>query len=159
MIFNSLGLAPYESQYKQNSFFFTTDTGAIYEIYFTDGSSYFDDSVGFAPYSAMMGFRPTQEDQERKFDPRVAVTVARHIFEFLEDERNTLIFVCDPHDERQTQRGRLFNLWFLRFGFSEFFKKIDLGNNDVVLSFMFRHSSPFNEEIEGALPDVRRKCD
>lgn len=157
MIFNSLGLVPYESQHLRNSFIFKTDTGAIYEIYFTDGSSYFSEAQGFAPYVAMFGFRPTSAGTEKKGDARIAVTIAKHICDYLEDERNMLMYVCDQHDRREEQRARLFNQWFLKFQLGEKIQKIDLSFGDLLVSFMFRYDNPFRYEIEASMPDVREK--
>ena len=92
---------------------FETETGLTYQVYFTDGSGYFEAYPEIAHYFLMFGFL-ILESKEPNPDLKVWATIYHILLDFLANNQKALLFVCDTKDDKQAQRHRLFSIWYNR---------------------------------------------
>lgn len=162
MIFGSLSHTPYITQTQGDSHIFITDSGAIYEIYLIDGSSYFPEDTPFAPFTKVFGFKPFNGSGKNEyFDPRIGATVAKHVLAYFIDPLAVLLYTCDASDNRGAMRARLFNVWFLKYNEQQNPRLeriiIDAGGIDVIA--VFRQDNPLKIQISDSLPDLEEKLE
>ncbi len=117
-------LNPYDyKQINNKDYRFLNDDGIEYQVYFSDGSGYFEEHL-FANYVEIFGFRPLS-DTYTFYDKRVAETVIYILSTYFNKNNSIIIFVCDEKDKRQANRSRLFTFWFKKYN-DDSLEKIDL---------------------------------
>lgn len=147
MLFNDI----YEitTNEERNEYHFITSLNYHYHVYFLPAkedyfSAYPDVPehiylFGFSLLNASTGMLP--------FDAKVAQTICRILFDFFEDKRNIIIFICDSTDKKERQRSITFSKWFHRFDSRQQFEKVDKileydSDNRYYLSLIYRKDNP-----------------
>ena len=75
-------------------------------------------NVGFYPDRFFMGegayhfFIDNSEHEHGKYDPKILDVVTIILEEFFSQEPTVMLYICDPTDQRQAARDRLYHLWF-----------------------------------------------
>jgi hypothetical protein len=103
-------LLPYNFTFSEGKYSFLTDNSVIYNVEFTDGSYYFYElpldvpvfELNIKALNALI----------QPFDKRVEITIVEIISMFFNNNKNSLIYVCNNLDNRQQGRSRKFNSWF-----------------------------------------------
>ena len=149
---------------SDNSFIFITDTGIEYKAYFLEASDYFPNQL-YSPYLFMFGFEIVSELSEYKekkaYDEKVKNTIAKTISDFLEYDKNRIIiYVCDPKDEKDVFRSRLFNKWFISLAEENSILKIDdVLYDSAYISALLRKDNSFKNEFAEAFYDLKDRLD
>jgi hypothetical protein len=106
---------PYSFIKSGNKYIFHTDNSISYSVEFTDGAYYFFNlpthiSVFEFSVSVLNAF----ETLIYPYDERIEVTIVHILSVFFEDNKNSLIYVCDNLGNRHQARFRKFHNWFKR---------------------------------------------
>lgn len=114
-----MGYSYYKNEIADNSivYSFTTDFKRIYTVYF-DGAMYAD-FLEFYPkllekgYGFGFYYEAYAEEDKKKFDDRIYITIHEIILDFFESTGTDviLLFHCDHKDKRQSGRNKLFDKW------------------------------------------------
>jgi hypothetical protein len=108
-------LQPYSFDKRENKYIFHTDNSIAYSVDFTDGSYYF---FGLPPHITVFEFSVNILHAVDTFiypyDERIEATIVHILSTFFEDNRNSLIYVCDNLGNRQHACFRKFHTWFKR---------------------------------------------
>ena len=108
-------LQPYSFTNRDNKYIFHTDNSVAYSVEFTDGSQYF---FGLPDHITVFEFSVNVINAVdiliHPYDERIEVTIVHILSSFFEDNKNSLIYVCDNLGNRQQARFRKFNSWFKR---------------------------------------------
>ena len=153
MTFDLSLLNPYPSYNKTNEIVFQTEQGNSFEIYFSEGDAYFE-GYEFAPFVKVFGFRQLQTLTTKVQTQRVAETIVYHLADFLQDERNISVYICNQSDNRQLYRKRLFDRWYKYYA-SEDFIKFDFDfDSPLFLSIITQKKNPYLQEFQESLPKV-----
>jgi hypothetical protein len=149
---------------SDNSFIFITETGIEYKAYFLEASDYFPDQP-FSSNLFMFGFEIITNVSEYKgkktYDEKVKNTIAKTISDFLEYDKNRIvIYVCDPKDEKDVYRSRLFNKWFVNLsGETPILKIDDVLYESAYISALLRNDNPFKNEFTETFFDLKDRLD
>jgi hypothetical protein len=105
---------PYNFTRDNDKYFFDTDNSVVYSVEFTDGSFYFYDLPLHIPVFelSIKVLSPVDEDIVQPYDERTEATIVAILSIFFEDNKNSLLYVCDNDGNRQQARFRKFEIWF-----------------------------------------------
>jgi hypothetical protein len=141
--FQSLKPYPTYQEENDNEFFFITDSGSQYVIYFLETDGYFPD-LAYVDAVKLFGFDIVKKsDDSNQFDKRIADTIIISILEFLQKDRNILVYVCSQSDRRQRYRNRLFDQWYKEYNQNRFFKGDVTFDGDTFVSFITSRKNPY----------------
>ncbi len=151
MDLNFQSLKPYLTYQEENDseFFFTTDNGDEYAIYYHETDGYFPE-LSYVNHVKLFGFDLTSKSSETLFDKRISDTIITSIFDFLKDDKNILVYVCSQSDSRQRHRNRLFNQWFREYSQNRFFKGDVTFDGDTFVSFITSRKNPYTGDFNQA---------
>jgi hypothetical protein len=108
-------LPPYNYTYESNKYTFETDNSVIYSVEFTDGSFYFFDlPPDVFVFELNIKVLNVGNSFVQPYDKRTEATVVDILSKFFNDNRNSLIYVCNNLDNREHARYRKFDIWFRR---------------------------------------------
>ena len=106
-------LPPYKFIQRGNKYIFQTDNLVAYNVEFTDGSYYFFNLPVHIPvFEFSVNVLNAVNTFIQPYDERIEVTIVHILSAFFEDNKNSLIYVCDNLDNRQQARFRKFHSWF-----------------------------------------------
>jgi hypothetical protein len=106
-------LQPYSFTYGDGKYSFITDNSVVYNVEFTDGSYYFFDLPADVPvFELNIKAMNATESIIQPYDKRVETTIVNILSTFFNDNKNSLIYVCNNLDNRERARSRKFNSWF-----------------------------------------------
>ena len=164
MELNSLNQLVYLVSEENGTYFFTTEQGTLYQVYFTEADGYAP-SASFAKSLLMVGFAkvPGLETKQRS-DSRIAKTILDLLYRFfLNYPEIILLFLCSDEsakhknpDEKIKQprfakkRSEIFSAWFDRWQQTEVMpiEKIDYSlYGQIYASCLFRSGHPYETEI------------
>lgn len=127
-----------------NSFYFTTSAGSTYNIGFVQDYMISDEGV-YQFYIIDVNHSHSQRD------PFVKATVQCVIEAFFRQEPYVMLYICDPSDQRQGMRSRLFHHWFEEYEHHEQFTMI---NEEIMFdgimyygSIILRKDHPYYQEL------------
>ena len=126
--------APYkvmQDPERQNNFYFVNDSGARFDIDFTVNDAIIP--------SGAYEFGITNKQHERSsFDSKLRLTIFAIIEEFFDVNGNeTMLYLAETGDKKQSFRNRLFVLWFNIYEHREhFYMKTAEGKMDGVMNFL-----------------------
>lgn len=119
--------------------------------------------VGFYPdkyfleNGAYHFFLERVDDIHSPYDPDVYQVVSIIIEEFFRDDTNVMLYICDPSDQRDEIRYRLYRYWFDRFGRKEEFilkdVTISIGQTNIYAGLLIMKSNPAYQLIIDAFDD------
>lgn len=144
-------LNPYEfKQIEKRDFRFSNSDGVEYQVYFSDGSGYFE-NLYFSGYLNIFGFRPLSKTEFR-YDSRTVETLIYILIDYLQQDDYVIMFVCDESDTRQSNRNRLFNIWFKKYNDGSF-EKLDLVfEQHTFVSTIISKNNPFILDFQNTFP-------
>ena len=142
---------PYEVNYQDKTYKFTTDNGIFYNISFSDGSFYFTNIEPHIPvYELAIKFISLGDHLSPPPDKRAEITIIDIVQSFLSDHTNSIIYTCDNIDNRHYARNRKFNIWFNRYKSSDL-EKYDssfvVENTQILASLIVHAHNPFKEAV------------
>lgn len=106
-------LQPYKFTQRGNRYIFHTDNSVAYSVEFTDGSYYFFNLPIHIPvFEFSVNVLNAVDTLIQPYDERTEVTIVHILSAFFEDNKNSLIYVCDNVGNRQHARFRKFHSWF-----------------------------------------------
>lgn len=126
--------APYkvmQDPERQNNFYFVSDSGVRFDIDFTVNDAIIP--------SGAYEFGITNKQHERSsFDVKLRLTIFAIIEEFFDVNGNeTMLYLAETGDKKQSFRNRLFVLWFNIYERHEhFYMKTAEGKMDGVMNFL-----------------------
>jgi hypothetical protein len=108
-------LQPYSFTQRGNRYFFETDNLVAYSLDFTDGTHYFFDLPVHIPvFEFSISILNAADLLLNPYDERIEATIVHILSAFFEDNKNSLLYVCDNLGNRQQARFRKFHSWFKR---------------------------------------------
>jgi hypothetical protein len=137
---------PYSVTYRANKYFFETDNSVAYSVEFTDGVHYF---MNLPPHIPVFEFNVTVinavDSIGKPYDARIEATIVAILSTFFNDNKNSLIYICDNLDNRQRGRRRKFDGWF-RKSDATLVEKYDIDFSfldiHILASFMVHTQNP-----------------
>lgn len=146
-------LNPYAyKQITKKDFRFINSIGIEYQVYFSDGSSYFEKQY-FSKHLNVFGFKPLSSTNFN-YDNRVAETLIYILYKNLIQNESIILFVCDEKDNRQINRNRLFNLWFNKYNDGSFNKFDLVFENTTFVSAIISRENPFYIDFQHSFPNL-----
>jgi hypothetical protein len=149
-------LQPYQDTETSNGFEFTTEKGAIYEVYFGNGITFFSGSP-LAKFSQLFGFTRKRKVPKgvSPLDDRIKVTIKSILYRILEAAPD-IIFVYHCSSERGMQIGRsmIFDGWFdeEESNLAKLDFDIESPNGKVIpASVLLRSNHPFIDIVPDAV--------
>jgi hypothetical protein len=119
-------LLPYSFTYQDNKYIFRTVNSVAYSVEFTDGVHYF---INLPPHIPVFEFNikvvNVVDSIGQPYDERIEITIVAILSTFFNNNRNSLIYVCDNLDNRQEGRFRKFDIWFKKSK-TPFIEKYDI---------------------------------
>lgn len=117
------------------TYHFDTDYNVDFTVYFALDSSWFPSHSQFSNQVYTFGF---WTNANSKRDKRVMTTISAIVIEhFSKHKESILTFICDDDDQKQVNRMRKFNGWYL-LNFRADIIKLD---KDVVFEGKTKHTS------------------
>lgn len=135
--------------HNRNSYQFTTNTGALYEMLFTADVNILVSTAleGAEIYHAVIEKRKAGTGVK---DKNIELTINSIIEHFYESRDRFMTYVCDPTDERDLIRERLFNSWYSNSSLRKQLVKLDgeIGNEEgsYITSLVYHKENSFGEE-------------
>jgi Family of unknown function (DUF6169) len=106
-------LLPYNITHRENRYIFHTDNSVVYSVEFTDGAFYFFNLPAHIPvFEISIKVSNGVDNILQPYDERTEATIVHILRAFFEDNKNSLIYVCDNEGNRQQARSRKFHGWF-----------------------------------------------
>jgi hypothetical protein len=139
----------------ENSYFFETNSGIIYEVIFKptpylfgDEESFFSDLI--FEFSILVQFNSNEKLPAA--DSKIGLTAAEIFKDFYLKKGNSItVYICDSSDDKQAIRKRKFDSWFTIYNSSDFFKidkvLVDADDNHFPISLILQDNNPFKHEI------------
>lgn len=106
---------------ETGSYFFTSDSGHQYTVYFDTKSSIFPNE-DLDRHAVYIGFScvPEIEKFQTEYDPKIGVTIMWLIANFFQNHKNAILtYVCSPRNNYARHRFITFSKWFKESGLSE----------------------------------------
>lgn len=136
------------------SFRFVTDQGLRYHI------GFYKDTY-FMGEGAYHFFIDNDHNQHGSYDPKIIEVVTVVLEEFFAQEPTVMLYICDPTDNRQAARDRLYHLWFYDYARSHemtlFSDSVSIKGNTYYAGILLRHDHPMHDLILMAYQDFLRK--
>jgi len=145
---------PYSYYFNEasQSYVFTTNYGIDYKIAFI--SDYTFSAVSNIQiddiYQVII---EKATEMKEPFDGKVSATICQILSDFYENERNTILYICDDGDKRAEARFRKFNFWYEKSDIKHLLTKIDnvIVNENIagtakVFSSLVYHNDNKNKE-------------
>lgn len=137
--------APYKIERQQDGkYTFVTISGVVYIAYFIEipfGNG-IEDVYSFS-------FETINEPQA--FDERIYATIFQILHEFFLNNQNSMLFVCDSNDDKESARLRLFDRWYKDQEVNDFILKYDksvkLPDFDLHSSILINKKNPLKDQI------------
>jgi hypothetical protein len=145
-----------------NSYFFETKEGVIYQIIFKPTPYLFgDENTKFSDlifeFSLFIEFNPS--DKLPTTDFKIGQTTAEIFNDFYIKKGNSItIYICDSSDNKQLIRKRKFDIWFSKYNDIRFFKidktLIDNNKKRFPISLILLDSNPYRNEIMDSFTSI-----
>lgn len=126
------------------TFSFVTDQGVHYE------AGFYQDTV-FMREGAYHFFIDNSENEHGSHDPKIIDTVIAILEEFFDQEPSVMLYICDPTDNRQAARNRLYNMWYhayaMEHNLTMFSDSVIMDGITYYAGILMRHDHPHHDEI------------
>ena len=146
--------SPYNYQFDEiaQSYVFTTDNGIEYKIAFILDYTFSAVSNIEIDDVYQLIIEKTTEVKE-PLDRNVSATICEILSAFFENERNTILYICDDGDERAEVRFRKFNIWYSESELTGTVTKVDnvivsenIAGSAKIYSSLLYHNENTNKE-------------
>ena len=135
------------------TFAFLTDQGVHYKIGFRQ-------DIYFMREGAYHFFINNSEGEHGSYDPKIVDVVIAVLEEFFDQEPSVMLYICDPTDNRQAARNRLYNMWYQAYAFSHqmtlFSDSVTMDGVTYYAGILMRHDHPRHDEILQAYQEFLR---
>lgn len=126
------------------TFAFVTDQGVHYKV------GFYQDKY-FMKEGAYHFFIDNSEGEHGSHDTKIVDVVISILEDFFEQEPSVMLYICDPTDNRQAARNRLYNMWYHEYALSH---QMTMYSDSVVMDgvtyyagILMRHDHPCHDEI------------
>ncbi|QBN18538.1 DUF6169 family protein [Flavobacterium nackdongense] len=140
---------------QNNSYFFETVEGILYEVIFKFTPYLFDlKNVEIIEntfeFSLLLKYNPNSKLPSN--DKKIGATVVAIFMDFYAKRSKAIsVYICDSADGKELVRKRKFDQWFLEYNDETFVKVdemlVDKHNNKFPISLIFSKSNPYRIEI------------
>lgn len=98
------------------SYYFTTDSGREYYVYFVKYPTAFDNIPDINSTAYMLNVDLKNDSTAiDTLDLKIGATICSIIERFFENNQNVALYVCDNSDSKQLVRKRKFDIWFATY--------------------------------------------
>jgi len=112
---------PIQKKTQSEEYYFKTDKGVFYEVYFSETTGYFPINTILTKDIQLFGFY--SNTKIGTFDPLVSNSIVKIITDYFALNPNAvLLFAYDQSGGKQDSRKRLFKRWFDAYASGEFYK-------------------------------------
>ena len=137
--------SPYRlSQINDLTFRFVTDQQIHYTVGFYKDTFFMDDG-------AYHFFIDNNQHEHGSYDPKILDVVTVILEEFFSQEPTVMLYICDPSDDRQAARDRLYHLWFYDDARSHemtlFSDSVTFKKTKYYAGILLRHDHPLHDII------------
>lgn len=137
--------SPYRlSQINDLTFRFVTDQQIHYTVGFYKDTFFMDDG-------AYHFFIDNNQHEHGSYDPKILDVVTVILEEFFSQEPTVMLYICDPSDDRQAARDRLYHLWFYDYARSHemtlFSDSVTFKKTKYYAGILLRHDHPLHDII------------
>lgn len=147
---------------SNNSYYFETFNGCIYEIRFKPTPYLFENESkeirdNVFEFAILLEYNPDAKLPSK--DKNIGATVVAVFIDFYQKIGNAVsIYICDSSDGKEFIRKRKFDAWFSEFN-DETFVKVDemitdKKNNKYPISLIISKSNPFRKQIINAFIEI-----
>jgi Family of unknown function (DUF6169) len=150
-------LLPYDFTFSDGKYSFITDNSVIYNVEFTDGSYYFYELPVDVPVFELN--IKALNALVQPFDKRVEITIVAILSMFFNNNKNSLIYVCNNLDNRQQARSRKFSSWFNKnatFSIEKYDINFTMQNIIILASLIVHAQNDRKEELIKRFYDLYR---
>ncbi|MEM9858516.1 MAG: DUF6169 family protein [Bacteroidota bacterium] len=143
---------------ESNTYYFQTQTGAHYEIFFIDSTPLFTSTLIEGCQVSSITIYKTKDGTGIR-DNEIAKTVEAVLEHFFRDRNRILIYTCDGEDKKHFQRSRLFNQWFSKSLLKKSISKLDyrfkVEDSETLSSMIYHQENEYGSaNITEAFDDV-----
>ena len=113
--------------------------------------------VGFYKYTYFMGdgsylfFIDNIEHEHGTYDPKILDVVTLILEEFFNQEPTVMLYICDPTDQRQAARDRLYHLWFYDYARNHemtlYSDSVTFKDTKYYTGILLRHDHPLHDKV------------
>lgn len=144
-----------------NDYFFESEQGLQYEIYFVAAPFYFPENYSFKHSVFEFIIKPADNQKYLRpgRDSEIPLTIAAIFLDFFTSHEKVVVFSCDTTDGKQAARHRKFNDWYLRFNDTSFLKydgiiQDPINDTTYFMSLIIKSNNPFIHSIEAAFREL-----
>jgi hypothetical protein len=140
---------------SNNSYFFETKDGVVYEVNFKPTPYLFGEektklSEYIFEFSILVEYNPNTKLPA--VDKKIGITSASIFSDFYSKKGNAVsIYICDSSDGKQAIRKRKFDQWFSQYNSTDFLKidetLIDINKKRFPIALILTKSNPYRTEI------------
>ncbi len=157
-------MQPYKITKRQAFYYsFTSVAGTSYLCYFIPYDYLFANYPLIAPYIYSFNLDVEKgKSKEQPLDIRIGITVAKIIKEYLHDNDNAVVYVCDSSDYREHLRKRKFDNWFKKNDDGSIIKidrKIVIAETVLFNSLLIHKDNPFKNNFIEVFIELNEKSE
>ena len=138
-------------QLDEMMFRIRTNHGVLYRI------GFYEDTF-FAMSGAYHCFIDNSENRHAPNDPKILQTVTAIIEEFFRQNPLVMLYICDPTDNRQAARNRLYQHWFDNYinhsDFRLYSESVEYKSVDYYAGLIMRKDNPFYDDVVARFHNV-----
>ena len=132
------------TQVNDLTFRFVTDQQINYLVGFYKDNIFMDEG-------AYHFFIDNSQNEHGSYDPKILDVENVIIEEFFSQEPTVMLYICDPSDQRQAARDRLYHLWFYDYARSHemtlFSDSVTFKKVKYYAGILLRHDHPLHDMI------------
>ena len=138
-------MAPYQLiKLTDMTFRFVTDSGILYHI------GFYQDTL-FLKEGAYHFFIDNTGGEHGAHDSKIVDVVVAVLEEFFCQEPSVMLYICDPTDQRQAARNRLYHLWYHEYAMSHkmtlYSDSVEMDGVRYYAGILMRHDHPNHDDI------------
>jgi len=96
-------------------------------------------------------FIDNSTNEHGSYDPKILDVITVILEEFFSQEPSVMLYICDPTDQRQAARDRLYHLWFYDYARSHemtfFSDAVTFKTIKYYAGILLRHDHPLHDMI------------
>ncbi|OYQ42937.1 DUF6169 family protein [Flavobacterium aurantiibacter] len=146
--------SPYNYHFNEiaQSYIFTTVNGIEYKVAFILDYTFSAVSNIEIDHIYQLIIEKTTDAKE-PLDRNVSATICALLSTFFDNERNTILYICDDGDQRAEVRFRKFNIWYAESELTDIVTKVDnvivsenIAGSVKIYSSLLYHNENTNKE-------------
>ncbi|MBQ7530314.1 MAG: hypothetical protein IJT12_01230 [Paludibacteraceae bacterium] len=137
--------SPYQlTQINDMAFRFVTDQHISYIVGFYKDSFFMGDG-------SYLFFIDNADKEHGAYDPKIFDVITLVLEEFFSQEPTVMLYICDPTDQRQAARDRLYHLWFYDYARNHemtlYSDSVTFKDTKYYAGILLRHDHPLHDKI------------